>query len=121
MIISFACMSFMASGAAAADGVSGRKFRTFIYSDLVAESTTVMSFETNGNLLIDVYKGFGLYLPLGSMLTGVFSAPNFNENQEDLILVIAGIVITDFLYGTGLAFTDNTFREIFFFSGYAEQ
>ena len=49
------------SQSAYAEGVSGRAFNTFIYSDLVTESTTVMTFETNANLLIDAYKGFCLF------------------------------------------------------------
>ena len=47
--------------AAFAQGVNGRTFRIFIYSDLIEETSTRISFETNGTLLIDIYEGFGLY------------------------------------------------------------
>jgi hypothetical protein len=104
---------------AAAQEVQGRTFKTFIYSGLVAEPSTMITFEPNGTLLMDLYDGMGLYLALGSTFTGVYWAPDFDE-KDDLLLVISGAVITDFLGGIGIAFTEYQFSEIFFYVGYAE-
>ncbi len=99
--------------------VSGRSFTTFIYSDLVEEATTTLSFETNGTLLISSYSGFGLYLAVGPVFAGSFSAPNFAE-KSDLFLVLTGAVLSDVLSGVGLAYKDNSFYEFFLFFGYAQ-
>jgi hypothetical protein len=105
--------------AAFAQGVSGKTFKTFIYSHRIEESSTSISFETNGTLLIDIYEGFGLYQSGGNFFVGSFWAPKFND-KEDLSLFLSGVVVTDFLSGMGIAFREYKFHDIFLFLGYAE-
>ncbi len=103
---------------ARAQGVSGTSYTVYIYSDMVEESSATMSFETNGTLLLDIYDGFGLYMDIGSLFSGTFSAPNFNATQ-DLLLLMTGVVTADYLSGMGLIFIDYQYTEFFLFFGYA--
>ena len=112
-------LAAMVPAGAGAQGVSGRTFTTFIYSEMVDEASTSISFETNGTLLIDMYDGFGLYLSFGSGFAGAFSAPKYND-RDDLLLFLTGIVVADFYGGTGIAFRDADFYDVFYFFGYAE-
>jgi len=105
--------------AALAQTVPGRSFNTFIYSDLVTEPSTVITFEPNGTLLMDIYEGVGLYLALGGAFAGVYWAPNYDA-QDDLVLLLTGAVVTDFIGGIGVALNEYRFSEIFFYFGYAE-
>jgi hypothetical protein len=117
-IFAAACVWFLFASSAYAQQVTGKSYTTFIYSDLVEEPSTEMSFQENGSLHIDAYSGVGLYAAAGPVFAGTFSAPNFTET-EDLFLMIAGAVVTDFIGGVGLAFVDGAIRDQFVFFGYA--
>jgi len=108
-----------AIGHAQEDPIVGNRFKVFIYSDSVDDASMTITFNSNLTLLIDAYDGFGVYVPMGTMFAGAFWAPNFYET-EDLVLLTTGVVVSDFLSGMGIAFRDQEFYELFFFSGYAD-
>ena len=114
----YVCMMLTAQPAALADELAGHTFKTFIYSDLADESSTTLSFEANGSLLIDAFDGVGLYFNVGNIFIASFSAPNYNE-KKDLVLFLNGVTVLDYLTGIGIAFVDNDFYETFFLFGYA--
>jgi len=105
-------------GQANAEGVTGREYSVFIYSQYFAEPASTITFKDNGVFLISAYSGFGMYLALPGSVVAVFSAPEF-EQYRDLIMVMAGAVLGDFIYGTGISFVNGAFTELFLFSGYA--
>jgi len=113
------------SAAAQDNSVSGRSFTAFFYSAAFPDPSTIVTFEENGILLIDSFEGFGLYLPLGNSFTAIFSAPNYTnetdpDDQDNLFLVMTGVVVSDFLSGGGVAFVNGRFFQFFIFSGYAQ-
>jgi len=112
------CIMMWAAAPAQAAGIAGSAYKTFIYSDHAEESSTIISFEENGSLLIEAFEGVGLYVSAGGMFVSNFSAPNYLEKQ-DLTLFLIGVVVSDFLVGTGITLVDFEFYELFFFFGYA--
>lgn len=106
-------------GPAGAQQISGRAFTTYIYSDLIAEPSTTVTFETNGTMLISGFAGFGLYAAAGGVFTGFFSAPNYNDT-DDLVLLLSGAVLGDLLGGAGMALENGEMYGWFGFFGYAQ-
>ena len=101
---------------AAGNSFAGMKYTIYLYN--TDETSATMSFEANLSMLIDVYDGFGLYLPLGPTFVGLYWAPNYKKTN-DLFLLMNGMMISDFIWGWGFAFPKYQFTSIFFFSGYA--
>jgi hypothetical protein len=71
------------------------------------------------SLIIDVYDGFGLYMPLGTLFAGLYWAPNY-KNKDDLFLIMNGLVVSDYIGGWGLIAHDYRFTGMFLFFGYAK-
>ena len=115
-----ACLMMTSPSAALAEDLAGRSYKTFIYSDISDEASINLSFESNGSFLIDAFDGVGLYLDMENIFIAAFSAPNFNE-KKDLMLVLSGMTVVDYLTGMGIAFVDNDFHDVFFLFGYAIQ
>lgn len=107
------------AGPAAAQQISGRAFTTYIYSDLLAEPSTTVTFETNGTMLISEFNGFGLYATAGGLFAGFFSAPNYS-GTDDLVLLMSGAVVGDLLGGAGVALENGGVYGGFAFFGYAQ-
>ena len=97
----------------------GRKFNTYIYATYADESSTDISFEENMVLLIDIYDGFGLYLPIASLFTAIYWAPDYH-NKKDLFLFISGSTVSDIIAGGGIALRDYQYYGAFLLFGYAE-
>jgi hypothetical protein len=102
---------------AGAETVTGKKYSVFIYSQYVPNPAVTITFKSDGVLLISSYSGFGKYFALTNGVAAVFSAPEY-EKYKDLLMVMAGGLLGDFIYGAGVSFTNGLFSEVFFFSGY---
>ncbi|MCX5903323.1 MAG: hypothetical protein NTV89_07595 [Proteobacteria bacterium] len=84
----------MSSSAGAADGdgsVVGKKFKAFIYSPQADKVSITITFQENLTLLIDVYDGFGAYVPAGPAFAGIFSAPHY-QKEDNLFLLLSGVL-----------------------------
>jgi len=103
------------------DGITvvGREYNTYIYATYAEDSSTTITFEENLALLIGTYDGFGLYLPIANLFVAVFWAPDYS-NKKDLLLILNGVAISDFIAGGGIALRDYQYYGLFLFSGYSE-
>ena len=97
----------------------GRMFNTYIYATYADESSTDISFEENMVLLIDIYDGFGLYIPISNLFIAIYWAPDYH-NKKDLFLILSGAAVSDFIAGGGIALRDYQYYGLFLFFGYAE-
>ncbi len=111
------CMLVL-SATTQAQELTGREFNALIYSDFVEEPSTTIVFEEGGTLLIDAFNGFGLYVSAGSVFTASFSAPDFKE-KDDLLLMLSGAAVGEFIAGGGIALKNMSFYTLFYFLGYA--
>ena len=103
------------------DGITvvGREYNTYIYATYAEDSSTTITFEENLALLIGAYDGFGLYLPIANLVIAVYWAPDYS-NKKDLLLILSGVAISDFIAGGGIAMRDYQYYGLFLFSGYSE-
>lgn len=101
------------------NSVVGNVYNTYLYATYADDSSVEFSFEENLSLLIDIYDGFGIYLPVANLFFATYWAPDYS-NKKDLSLVLTGAVITDFIAGTGIALRDYQFHGLFLFFGYKE-
>ena len=69
------CILFASGSSFADNGVTGKQFKTFIYSPYSDAASTTITFRENFALLIDMYEGFGIYTPVGASFVAFFSAP----------------------------------------------
>jgi len=99
--------------------VMGKSYNTYLYAAYADDSSIKISFEENMSLLIDVYDGFGLYLPLANLFFAIYWAPDY-DGKKDLSLILTGAVFSDFIAGTGIALRDYQFHGLFLFFGYNE-
>jgi hypothetical protein len=116
----FCMLLLMCRAAYAQDGnssVSGKKFKAFIYSPQADKVSISITFQENLTMLIDVYDGFGAYVPVGPAFAGIFSAPHYKQ-QDNLLLFLSGIMVMDFLGGAGVSLVNFEFAGIFVFFGY---
>jgi hypothetical protein len=112
----------MCCAAYAQDGdgsVSGKKFKAFIYSPQADKVSISITFQENLTLLIDVYDGFGGYIPAGPAFAGIFSAPHYKK-EDNLFLLLSGIMVKDFLGGVGVSLVNLEFDGPFVFFGYTD-
>ena len=115
IIICVVCVIPMS--AHAQNSVTGKEFKTLIYAPNIEKASTIITFDASLTLLIDVYEGFGVYAPLGPTFVGFFSAPKYNK-EDDLVLLISGVVVADFLSGIGISLENFQYAGIFAFFGY---
>ena len=94
---------------------AGRQYTIYLYNS--DEGKAIISFEENMSMTIDVYDGFGVYTPLGTLFIGTYWAPNYS-NKNDLFLIFNGGIIADYIGGWGLAFPGFQLTGVFFFFGY---
>ena len=92
--------------------LTGMQYTIFLYN--LEIGVTNISFEENLSLMLEAYNGFGLYLPLGTMFTGFYWAPNVLD-ERDRLLLLNGVVLADFIAGWGI---DMNTSNLFFFLGY---
>lgn len=92
----------------------GMKYTIYLYNSEIG--STGISFEENLSLIVDAYDGFGIYLPIGTLFTAFYWAPNYNK-EKDLLLIFNGAVLADFIYGWGLFLPNYSFTSIFLFFG----
>ena len=92
--------------------ITGMQYTIFLYN--LEIGSTNISFEENMSFMFDAYNGFGLYLPLGTLFTAFYWAPNVLDNHDRLLL-FNGVVLADFIGGWGLDFNTSN---LFFFLGY---
>lgn len=97
--------------------VLGNSYNTYLYATYADDSSVEFSFEENLSLLIDIYDGFGIYLPVANLFFATYWAPDYS-NKKDLSLILSGVVISDFIVGSGIAFRDYQFHGFFLFLGY---
>lgn len=95
----------------------GKKYSVYLYN--TEEGSASLSFKENMSLMIDVYDGFGLYLPLANLFTALYWSPNYHE-EDDLLLIFNGMVVSDFIQGWGLVLPNYKFTGILLFFGYEE-
>jgi hypothetical protein len=108
------------AGAADGDGsIAGKKFKAFIYSPDADKVSISITFAENRTLLIDVYDGFGVYVPAGPAFAGIFSAPRYKQ-QDNLLLLLSGVLVTDFLSGVGVSLVNFEFAGTFVVFGYLD-
>jgi len=108
------------AGAADEDGsVVGKKFKAFIYSPEADKVSISITFAENRTLLIDVYDGFGVYVPAGPAFAGIFSAPRY-QKEDNLFLILSGVLVTDFLSGVGVSLVNFEFAGTFVVLGYTD-
>lgn len=124
LVIHLLLVSFMLPLHAHADNgddgsVVGNSYNTYLYATYADDSSVEFSFEENLSLLIDIYDGFGVYLPVANLFFATYWAPDYS-NKKDLSLVLSGAVISDFIAGSGIAFRDYQFHGLFLFFGYSE-
>ena len=111
---------YRSAGAADGDGsVVGKKFKAFIYSPDADKVSISITFEENRTLLIDVYDGFGVYVPAGPAFAGIFSAPRY-KNEDNLFLLLSGVLVTDFLSGVGVSLVNFEYAGTFVVFGYTD-
>jgi len=96
---------------------AGKRYSVYLYN--TEEGSTSISFEENMSLVIDVYDGFGLYLPIANLFTALYWSPNY-KNEDDLLLIFNGMVVSDFIEGWGLVLHNYKFTGILLFFGYEE-
>ena len=122
-LIVFALMLLVinsSAGAADEDGsVVGKKFKAFIYSPEADKVSISITFAENRTLLIDVYDGFGVYVPAGPAFAGIFSAPRY-QKEDNLFLILSGVLVTDFLSGVGVSLVNFEFAGTFVVLGYTD-
>ena len=122
-LIVFALMLLVinsSAGAADEDGsVVGKKFKAFIYSPEADKVSISITFAENRTLLIDVYDGFGVYVPAGPAFAGIFSAPRYIK-EDNLFLILSGVLVTDFLSGVGVSLINFEFAGTFVVFGYTD-
>ena len=122
-LIVFALMLLVinsSAGAADEDGsVVGKKFKAFIYSPEADKVSISITFAENRTLLIDVYDGFGVYVPAGPAFAGIFSAPRYKK-EDNLFLILSGVLVTDFLSGVGVSLINFEFAGTFVVLGYTD-
>jgi hypothetical protein len=99
--------------------VTGKSYNTYLYASYAEDSSIQMSFEENMSLLVDVYDGFGLYLPVANFFFAIYWAPDY-DGKKDLSLILSGAVFSDFIAGSGMALRDYQFHGLFLFFGYNE-
>jgi len=97
--------------------IAGKKYSVYLYN--TEEGSTSISFEENMSLVIDVYDGFGLYLPIANLFTALHWSPNYKD-KDDLFLILNGMVVSDFIEGWGLVLHNYKFTGILLFFGYEE-
>jgi hypothetical protein len=117
-----ALLLVMNSSAGAADGdgsIAGKKFKAFIYSSDADKVSISITFQENLTLLIDVYDGFGAYVPAGPAFAGIFSAPHYKK-QDNLFLFLSGVMVADFLGGVGVSLVNFEYTGTFLVFGYTE-
>lgn len=95
----------------------GKNYSVYLYN--TEEGSTSISFKENMSLVIDAYDGFGLYLPIANLFTALYWSPNYKD-EDDLLLIFNGMVVSDFIEGWGLVLHKYHFTGIFVFFGYEE-
>ena len=119
----FLLLSILSIKGYAEDGngitVVGKEYNTYIYATYAEDSSTTITFEENLALLIDVYDGFGLYLPIANLFIAVFWAPDYHS-KKDLFLILNGAIFSDFIGGGGITLRDYQYFGAFLFFGYTE-
>ena len=94
------------------NAITGMQHTIFCYN--LEIGSTNISFEENMSFMVEAYNGFGIYLPLGTMFTAFYWAPNVLD-QYDRLLLFNGVVLGDFIAGWGI---DVNASNLFFFLGY---
>jgi len=92
--------------------LTGMQYTIFLYN--LEIGATNISFEENMSFMVEAYNGFGLYLPIGTLFTAFYWAPNVLD-EYDRLLLFNGVVIADFIGGWGIDVNAST---LFFFLGY---
>jgi len=118
----FCMLLLMCRAAYAQEGdgsVAGKKYKAFIYSPEADKVSITITFQENLTLLIDVYDGFGVYVPAGPAFAAIFSAPRYNK-EDNLFLILSGVVVTDFLSGVGVSLVNFEFAGTFVVFGYTD-
>jgi hypothetical protein len=94
--------------------ITGTKYAIYLFNAEVGSME--VSFEENFSFMVDTYDGFGLYLPIGSLFTAFYWAPNY-DREKDLLLIFNGLVVGDFIGGWGIALPNFNPSTIFLFLG----
>lgn len=96
--------------------IPGMEYTIYLYNAEIGSMN--ISFADNLSFMVDTYDGFGLYLPIGSLFTAFYWAPNYVKGK-DLLLVFNGVAVADFISGWGLALPNYNLTGVFLFLGMA--
>lgn len=99
------------------NALMGSSYTIFIYNSEIG--STSISFGEDLLFSLEAHEGVGLYLPIGSIFTAGYWAPNFDE-ESDLILIFNGVALGDFIIGWGLSFPNYQLQRAFLFVGHAD-
>ena len=97
--------------------LTGSSYTIFIYNSEIGSSS--ISFGDDLLFTLAAHEGVGFYLPIGTLFTALYWAPNFDE-ESDLFLIFNGVALADFIVGWGLSFPDYQIQRAFLFIGHAE-
>ena len=97
--------------------LTGSSYTIFVYNSDIG--STIISFDEDLLFTLEAHDGVGLYLPIGTIFTAVYWAPNFDE-KSDLILMFNGVALADYIIGWGLSFPNYQLQGAFLFFGHAD-
>ena len=100
-----------------ATALKGSTYTIFIYNSEIG--STSISFGEDLLFTLEAHEGVGFYLPIGSIFTALYWAPNFDE-ENDLFLIFNGLALADFIAGWGFSFPNYQIQSAFLFFGHAE-
>ena len=99
------------------NALTGTSYTIFVYNSDIG--STSISFGRDLLFSLEAHDGVGLYLPIGTIFTAVYWAPNFDETS-DLVLMFIGVALADYIIGWGLSFPNYQLQGAFLFFGHAE-
>ena len=99
------------------NALTGTSYTIFVYNSDIG--STSISFDEDLLFTLEAHDGVGLYLPIGTIFTAVYWAPNFDE-KSDLVLMFIGVALADYIIGWGLSFPNYQLQGAFLFFGHAD-
>jgi len=104
-------------GGNGSDGtIWGSRYEVFLVGVLEGCTSATMNFRSDNVLLLDCPQGFGVYLSLGGIFTGVYWSNNYYRGYG-LLMVLSGVAVDSYITIGGVAFYANTITPVVY-SGY---
>ncbi len=99
------------------NALTGSSYTIFVYNSDIG--STSISFDEDLLFTLEAHEGVGVYLPIGTVFTAFYWAPNFDETS-DLVLMFNGLALADYIIGWGLSFPNYQLQGAFLFFGHAD-